>query len=107
MCPPSGQQREQRLGEEERPAEVNGEETVEVGLGHRGDGVVGAEAGVVEEAVEGRAVPHARELLADGVAKRGERLAPGDVERKSDRLAALVLRWRGRRRRRRPRSGCR
>jgi hypothetical protein len=85
--PAVGDQRQQRLSQEERPLEMHIEQCVELGLGHRRDRAVHAVASVVDQGVEIRTAPRCLDGGLQCVAELPERRCVRDVERQGDRGA--------------------
>jgi hypothetical protein len=86
-----GHQRQQRLGQEERPLEVDVEQAVELILADGRDRVEQAVAGVVDQTVEVGAVPDGLQRSATPVAEGGEGRDLADVQLQGDGLAAGLL----------------
>ena len=92
-----GDQRQQRLGEEEHAFEMDVHQPVEIGFGRFGERRVDADAGVVDEEVEVRAAPLGRQRLFQIGGESGE---AGDVARVELEHRRLAPERRDRRRRR-------
>ena len=83
-------QRQQRLGEEERALDVDAIGGVEILLGHVGEGAAMRGAGHVDEEVETLGVPSAQHA-ANLVGKSGEGAGVARIELKRDRTGAGLL----------------
>ncbi|MND63008.1 hypothetical protein D3C80_543080 [compost metagenome] len=65
-------QREKSLGQEERPLEMDVEETVELLLRHLGERGIEAVAGIVDQEVECRPAPDRLKRFLDDIVKSRE-----------------------------------
>jgi hypothetical protein len=77
-----GEQRQQRLGEEERPLDLDADQLVELLLGGLGERRVDADAGVVDEEVKAVGAEVGERVVHRGRERR-EAGGVGDVERQS------------------------